>query len=160
MQSKWEKGKVVSISLALSRERNSGLGEYKPKPLEVVSSQWRWDNPYPNHMTFFGLSPGWPIYFWETSPKQRRGPWKDTEHWSTGKGCPPSYAKKLVFWFIYQLASLWKRRRLWVCWEHPSVTEPWNESNQTLEGCDSLRCCLREALPSSLNHTPMRTPRK
>lgn len=33
----------------------------------------------------------------------------------TGKACLPLYARKLMSWFIYQLASLLKRRHLWVC---------------------------------------------
>lgn len=41
-----------------------------------------------------------------------------------------------------------------------SDVEPWNEVDQILECRDSLKCCLREAWPSTIDHTTMSTPLK
>lgn len=58
--------------------------------------------------------------FWDVSPKQRRGPWKNTEHSNHWEGMPSISLKTGVL--VYQLASLLKRRHFWVCWEHPSLS--------------------------------------
>lgn len=92
---KKKRAEVISISLALARERDSRLGEYRPKHLEAVTCHWRQDDFHPNYMTFLGLSPCSPSNFWAASPKQRQGPWKDIEHSSHWEGMPTMICLKI-----------------------------------------------------------------